>query len=124
MVERIVGTNEHQNGGLRNDEIPFVLEADLDGSLSEEQSEITDLRLHRYKTLRGIGTPDLPRLIVELIGFGQWSAGASCYYAATLDGLTIHRGRWQVKSDIRSLFTFLWRDENTVADNHEVLVRF
>src|SRR6185437_7758836 len=108
------------NRALRNDEIPFLLERDLDRRLAEEQGVVARLRLHGNEP--GGALRRSPWLVGKGIGARHWQAWAGGDDRAALHRLIVYRSRRQIQADVRPLLAIFHAHEHSVADDDELLV--
>lgn len=113
--------NERQDGGLWNDQKAFILKRDLDRRLAKEKCVVAAASLHRDEA--GFAHRLLPRLLargrVEARHRLARPRGDDC---PALDRLAVECGRWEVKPDLGTLFSFLDLHEHPVAHYDEFLV--
>src|SRR5689334_5673487 len=91
---------------LRHHEVALVLEGDLHRGLAEKEGVVAAAGLHGHvaKLARRL----LPWLLAALgVEARHRLARPGGHDGATLDGLAVHRGGWQVEADLGALLALL-----------------
>src|SRR6266550_2796832 len=112
---------EHQNGGLRDDQVRLALECDFDRGFAEEQRVIARFCLRRQVPHLRTPAVDLPRLLVHARGLrhGRPGSGGDDPPALHLPSFDGRRG--QIEADVGPLLALLGNDEHTVANDDQAL---